>query len=79
MRKRKELRQMGLAMECGSGNTRIQIMDDHCSAPDQAERDAAIRRRVYARALATIRADPSRYEAVMAEKAAKGEDEETPG
>ncbi len=70
---------MGLAMECRSGNTRIQIMDDYCSAPDQAEWDAAIRRRVYARALAAIRADPSRYEAVMAEKVADGEDEETSG
>lgn len=70
---------MGLAMECRSGNTRIQIMDDYCSASDQAERDAAIRGRVYARALAAIRADPSRYEAVMAEKAVKGEGEETPG
>ena len=75
---------MGLAMEYRSGNTRIRIMDDHCSAPEQAERDAAIRRRVYAQALAAIRADPSRYEAVMAEKAAKGEDEartneKTPG
>ena len=70
---------MGLAMECRSGNTRLQIMDDHCSASDQAERDAAIKERVYARALAAIRADSSRYEAVMAEKEPKWEDEETSG
>ena len=35
------------------------------SAPDQAERDAAIRKRFYADALAEIRANPERYYAVL--------------
>lgn len=34
---------MALAMEFMSGNTKIRIMDDYCSYPDQKERDAAIK------------------------------------
>lgn len=52
---------MALAMELKSGNTTIRIMDDYCSAPNQAERDAEIRKRVYANALAAIRANPEKY------------------
>ena len=33
---------MALAMEYTSGNAKIKIMDDFCSAPDQKERDARI-------------------------------------
>ena len=36
---------MALAMEYTSGNARIRIMDDFCSAPDQKERDARILKR----------------------------------
>ncbi len=56
---------MALAMEFMDGNTKIRIMDDFCSAPDQAERDAQIKKRVYANALRAIRNDPSRYYALM--------------
>ena len=56
---------MGLAQEFTIGNTKIKIWDDFCSAPDQAERDAAIRKRFYADALAEIRANPERYYAVL--------------
>lgn len=59
---------MALAMEFKSGNTTIKIMDDYCSAPDQAERDARIRKRVYANALAAIRANPEKYYALMERK-----------
>lgn len=59
---------MALAMEIKSGNTTIQIMDDYCSAPDQAERDARIKKRLYANALAAIRANPERYYAWLKEK-----------
>jgi hypothetical protein len=59
---------MALAMEFKSGNTTIRIMDDYCSAPDQAERDAKIKKRIYANALTAIRANPERYYAVMARK-----------
>jgi len=59
---------MALAMEFKSGNTTIRIMDDFCSAPDQAEKDARIKKRIYANALAAIRANPERYYAVMARK-----------
>ena len=59
---------MALAMEFKSGNTTIRIMDDFCSAPDQAEKDARIKKRIYANALAAIRANPDRYYAVMARK-----------
>ena len=59
---------MALAMEFKSGNTTIRIMDDYCSAPDQAERDAQIKKRIYANALAAIRANPEKYYAVMARK-----------
>ena len=52
-------------MEFKSGNTTIRIMDDFCSAPDQAERDAKIKKRLYANALAAIRANPERYYALM--------------
>ena len=55
---------MALAMEFKSGNTTIKIMDDFCSYPDQAERDARIRKRVYANALAAIRANPEKYYAM---------------
>lgn len=56
---------MGLAREFTIGNTKITIYDDFCSAPDQAERDAAIRKRFYSNALAAIRANPERYYAVL--------------
>ena len=56
---------MALAMEFKIGNTKIRIMDDCCSAPDQAERDEAIRRKVYGRALEAIRANPERYYKVL--------------
>ena len=56
---------MALAMEFKSGNTTIRIMDDFCSAPDQKERDARIKKRLYANALAAIRANPERYYALM--------------
>lgn len=56
---------MALAMEFKSGNTTIRIMDDYCSAPDQAERDAKIKKRIYANALTAIRANPERYYAVV--------------
>ena len=59
---------MALAMEFKSGNTTIRIMDDFCSAPDQAERDAAIKKKVYANALTAIRANPERYYEVLARK-----------
>lgn len=59
---------MALAMELKSGNTTIKIMDDFCSAPNQAERDAEIRKRVYANALAAIRANPERYHAWLERK-----------
>ena len=59
---------MALAMEFKSGNTTIRIMDDFCSAPDQAERDARIKKRVYANALAAIRANPEKYYAVLERK-----------
>ena len=59
---------MALAMEMKSGNTTIRIMDDFCSAPDQDERDAKIRKRLYANALAAIRANPERYYAWLKEK-----------
>lgn len=56
---------MGIAQEFTIGNTKITIYDDFCSAPDQAERDAAIRKRFYSNALAAIRANPERYYAVL--------------
>lgn len=56
---------MALAMEFKSGNTTIRIMDDFCSAPDQAERDAKIKKRLYANALAAIRANPEKYYALL--------------
>lgn len=56
---------MGLAREFTIGNTKITIYDDFCSAPDQVERDAAIRKRFYSNALAAIRANPERYYAVL--------------
>ena len=57
---------MALAMEYTSGNARIRIMDDFCSAPDQKERDA--RKRVDAIVLAAIRANPEKYYALMKQK-----------
>ena len=51
---------MALAMEYTSGNARIRIMDDFCSAPDQKERDARILKRVDAIVLAAIRANPEK-------------------
>ena len=59
---------MALAMELKSGNTTIKIMDDYCSAPNQAERDAQIKKRVYANALAAIRANPEKYHSLMERK-----------
>lgn len=59
---------MALAMELKSGNTTIRIMDDFCSAPDQSKRDADIKKRIYANALAAIRANPERYYEVLARK-----------
>lgn len=59
---------MALAMEFKSGNTTIRIMDDFCSAPDQKERDARIKKRLYANALAAIRANPEKYYALMKRK-----------
>lgn len=59
---------MALAMEFKSGNTTIRIMDDFCSAPDQEERDARIKKRLYANALAAIRANPEKYYALMKRK-----------
>lgn len=56
---------MAVAMKFTIGNTKVTIMDDFCSAPDQAERDAAIKKRIYANALAAIRANPERYYAVL--------------
>lgn len=64
---------MGLAQEFTIGNTKIKINDDFCSAPDQAERDAAKRKRVYTNALAEIRANPERYYAVL-ERKERGEE-----
>ena len=46
---------MGLAREFMIGNTKIKIWDDYCSAPNQAEKDAEIRKRFYSNALAEIR------------------------
>ena len=45
---------MALAMEYTSGNAKIKIMDDFCSAPDQKERDARILKRVDAIVLAVV-------------------------
>ena len=59
---------MALAMEYTSGNARIRIMDDFCSAPDQKERDARILKRVDAIVLAAIRANPEKYSALMKQK-----------
>ena len=59
---------MALAMELKSGNTTIKIMDDFCCGPEQAEKDAAIRKRVYANALAAIRANPERYYGLLERK-----------
>ncbi len=56
---------MGLAREFMIGNTKIKIWDDYCSAPNQAEKDAEIRKRFYSNALAEIRANPERYYAVL--------------
>jgi hypothetical protein len=56
---------MALAMEFKSGNTTIRIMDDFCSAPNQAERDAQAKKRLYRNALAAIRANPEKYNALM--------------
>ena len=61
---------MALAMEFNIGKTKIRIMDDCCSAPDQKERDEAIRRKVYGRALEAIRANPERYYKVLEGKEA---------
>lgn len=63
---------MAVAMKFTIGNTRVTIMDDFCSAPDQAERDAAIKKKIYANALAAIRANPERYYAVLKRKKAGG-------
>lgn len=70
---------MALAMEFMSGNTRIRIMDDYCSAPDQKERDAAIKERVYRNALRAIQNNPERYYALMKRKGIDldGEEKET--
>ena len=59
---------MALAMELKSGNTTIKIMDDYCCGPEQAAKDAAIRKRVYAKALAAIRANPDKYYALLERK-----------
>lgn len=67
---------MALAMEFTIGNTRVQIMDDFCSGPDQAERDAAIKKKIYADALTAIRANPERYYEVLARKEKGHTDEE---
>ncbi len=64
---------MGLAQEFTIGNTKIKIWDDFGSAREQAERDAAIRKRFYADALAEIRANPERYYAVL-ERKERGEE-----
>lgn len=58
---------MALAMEFKSGNTTIRIMDDCCSAPNQAEIDERIRKKIYSDALAAIRANPEKYYAWEAE------------
>lgn len=62
---------MAVAMKFTIGNTKVTIMDDFCSAPDQAERDAAIKKKIYADALAAIRANPERYYE-MVERREKG-------
>lgn len=46
---------MAVAMEFLSGNTKISIRDDCCAASEQAERDAAIKKRLYRNALLAIR------------------------
>ena len=56
---------MALAMEYTSGNAKIKIMDDFCSAP---ERDARILKRVDAIVLAAIRANPEKYYALLKQK-----------
>ena len=68
---------MALAMEFKSGNTTIKIMDDFCSAADQAERDARIKKRLYRNALTAIRANPEKYYALMERK--ERENAENPG
>lgn len=59
---------MALAMEFKSGNTTIRIMDDCCSAPNQAEIDARIKKKIYSDALAAIQAHPEKYLAWEAER-----------
>ncbi len=67
-RLKKEVERMALAMEYTSGNAKIKIMDDFCSAPDQKERDARILKRVDAIVLAAIRANPEKYYALLKQK-----------
>lgn len=52
---------MAEAMRFVSGNATCIIMDDFCSHPDQAKRDAEIKKRVADNALRGIRANPERY------------------
>jgi len=59
---------MAVAMKLTIGNTKITIMDDFCSAPDQKERDAAIKKKIYADALAAIRANPIHYYEMLERK-----------
>ncbi len=66
---------MALAMEYTSGNAKIKIMDDFCSAPDQKERDARILKRVDAIVLAAIRANPEKYYALLKRKEGENEKE----
>ena len=66
---------MALAMEYTSGNAKIKIMDDFCSAPDQKERDARILKRVDAIVLAAIRANPEKYYALLKQKEGENEKE----
>lgn len=58
---------MAEAMRFVSGNTTCIIMDDCCSHPDQAKRDAEIKKRVADNALRGIRANPERYYKRLAE------------
>lgn len=69
---------MAVAKEFKSGNATIQIMDDFCSAPNQAERDKQIWRRVHANVLTAIRANPEGYYALR-ERKEKGNEQDTGG
>lgn len=68
---------MALAMEFKSGNTTIRIMNDCCSAPNQAEIDASIKEKICSDALVAIQAHPEKYRAWEAEmeRNAKHEDQ----